>query len=409
MPWTRTRAYPHAFAVPEHKRGGSYNYMTYTMFDQVFWRAIAGQVNRFRKNVMGIEATTFDKLEQHKVPFLYNFSPTVVPPPLDWTEWIHVTGYWFLENADESAKAKKWSPPEGLLEFIDGAHKNGKKVVYIGFGSIVVSDPAEMTRCVVDAVVESGVCAILSKGWSDRGSKAKGETGDSEGADGIKYPPEIFSIDSIDHSWLFPRIDAACHHGGAGTSGASLRAGIPTIIKPFFGDQAFWSERVESLNVGSAVRKLTSENLAEALRKATTDEKQIAKAKVVGQMIRKENGVAKAIEAIYRDLEYAKSLIKPLPEESDDTRLDKVTSLLNPLNMAENSPFRRSRSGSRGGSRSNVSLSKSPDDSSSGADNGKRERERERGDGSEESWSVVSDSGGGVASGVTSGVTSPER
>ena len=64
-------------------------------------------------------------------------------------------------------------------------------------------------------------------------------------------------------------------------------AGIPTIIKPFFGDQAFWSERVESLNVGSAIRKLTSESLAEALKKATTDEKQIAKAKIVGEMIRK--------------------------------------------------------------------------------------------------------------------------
>jgi hypothetical protein len=76
----------------------------------------------------------------------------------------------------------------------------------------------------------------------------------------------------------------------------------PTIIKPFFGDQAFWAERVESLNVGSAVRKLTSEALAEALVKATTDEKQIAKAKVVGEMIRKENGVSRAIEAIYRDL-----------------------------------------------------------------------------------------------------------
>lgn len=83
MPWTRTRAYPvslpdwisvryvkltfqHAFAVPEHKKGGAYNYMTYTMFDQVFWRAISGQVNRWRRKTMGIEATNFDKLEQHK-------------------------------------------------------------------------------------------------------------------------------------------------------------------------------------------------------------------------------------------------------------------------------------------------------------------------------------------------------
>jgi sterol 3beta-glucosyltransferase len=92
MPWTRTRAYPQAFAVPEHKRGGSYNYMTYVMFDQIFWRAISGQINRWRKNTLHLEATTLDKMHQDKVPFLYNFSPTVVPPPLDWTEWIHITG-----------------------------------------------------------------------------------------------------------------------------------------------------------------------------------------------------------------------------------------------------------------------------------------------------------------------------
>lgn len=111
MPWTRTRAYPHAFAVPERKMGGSYNYMvsmfilsqrsefvtdagpqTYVMFDQVFWRATAGQINRWRRNVLHIESTNLEKMAQHKVPFLYNFSPTIVPPPLDWYEWIRVTG-----------------------------------------------------------------------------------------------------------------------------------------------------------------------------------------------------------------------------------------------------------------------------------------------------------------------------
>nr|XP_019049094.1 sterol 3-beta-glucosyltransferase [Kwoniella bestiolae CBS 10118]OCF28024.1 sterol 3-beta-glucosyltransferase [Kwoniella bestiolae CBS 10118] len=388
MPWTRTRAYPHAFAVPEHKRGGSYNYMTYTMFDQVFWRAISGQINRWRRHNLNIESTTFERLEQHKIPFLYNFSPSIVPPPLDWTEWIHVTGYWFLENADESkANEKKWTPPEGLVDFIEGAHKNGKKVVYIGFGSIVVSDPEEMTRCVVEAVVESGVCAILSKGWSDRGSKSKGESaGGSEGADGVKYPPEIFSIDSIDHSWLFPKIDAACHHGGAGTSGASFRAGIPTIIKPFFGDQAFWAERAESLNVGSAIRKLTSDALAEALIKATTDEKQIAKAKVVGEMIRKENGVAKAIEAIYRDLEYAKSIIKP-PPGTEDKPIDKVASLLHTDTIV---PF---RSRSRSKSSPSKSEPQSRNDLSSSGEHSNHDVHA-----SDDGWSVVSGNGGGSRS-----------
>lgn len=69
MPWTRTRSYPHAFAVPEHKRGGSYNYMTYVMFDQIFWRAMAGQVNRWRKNELHLDATTLDKLHADKSEF----------------------------------------------------------------------------------------------------------------------------------------------------------------------------------------------------------------------------------------------------------------------------------------------------------------------------------------------------
>ena len=72
--------------------GGNYNYMSYVLFDQVFWRGTAGQINRWRRNTLGLQSTSLDKLEPHKVPFLYNFSPTVVPPPFDWPEWIRITG-----------------------------------------------------------------------------------------------------------------------------------------------------------------------------------------------------------------------------------------------------------------------------------------------------------------------------
>ncbi|KAI0050659.1 glycosyltransferase family 1 protein, partial [Auriscalpium vulgare] len=312
MTWSRTRAYPHAFAVPEHKMGGSYNYMTYVMFDQIFWRGTAGQINRWRRNTLGISSTSLDKMEPHKIPFLYNFSPTVVPAPLDWPEWIRITGYWFLDDADVSAK--KWAPPPDLLEFIDTARKNNKKIVYIGFGSIVVSDPKAMTRTVIDAIVQSGVYAILSKGWSDRLAKNTTEAAEPE----EPLPKQIYPLSSVPHDWLFKRIDAACHHGGAGTTGASLRAGIPTIIRPFFGDQFFWADRVEALGVGTGVRKLTVAHLADALRAATMDQKQIERAKLVGEKIRAENGVATAVEAIYRDLEYARLLIRRTGTDEDD-------------------------------------------------------------------------------------------
>lgn len=185
-----------------------------------------------------------------------------------------------MDDADVSAT--KWTPPADLVKFIDTAHEEGKKVVYIGFGSIVVSDPDAMTRCIVEAIVKSGVHAILSKGWSDRLHVKKGDATEPE----IPLPPQIYQIKSIPHDWLFKRIEAACHHGGAGTTGASLRAGIPTIIRPFFGDQYFWGDRIEALGIGSCVRKLTVDNLSEALLAATTDEKQIAKAKLVGERIR---------------------------------------------------------------------------------------------------------------------------
>lgn len=316
MPWTRTRAYPHAFAVPEHKMGGAYNYYTYVMFDNVFWKAISGQVNRWRKNSLKLGRTSLNRLRPNKVPFLYNFSPSVVAPPLDYSEWIRVTGYWFLEEQEN------WTAPQDLLDFIAKARADNKKLVYVGFGSIVVSDPVTLTRTVVESVLKAGVRCILAKGWSDRlGSK------DQNKAE-IPLPPEIHQIQSAPHDWLFRQIDAATHHGGAGTTGASLRAGIPTIIKPFFGDQFFFGGRVEDLGVGICVKKLNVNAFSKALWQATHDDRMIVKARVLGEQIRsvgqftptssmylslttsQENGVETAIQAIYRDMEYARTLIK---------------------------------------------------------------------------------------------------
>ncbi|KAL8945187.1 MAG: hypothetical protein Q9211_000268 [Gyalolechia sp. 1 TL-2023] len=298
MPWTRTRAYPHAFAVPDHKMGGAYNYITYVMFDNVFWKAIAGQVNRWRKKELGLRGTNLDKLQPNKVPFLYNFSPSVVVPPLDYSDWIKVTGYWFLDEASD------WAPPEDLSNFISNARADGKKIVYIGFGSIVVSDPAALTKTVVDSVLQADVRCILSKGWSDRLGAHDATKPE------VPLPPEILQIKSAPHDWLFKQIDAAAHHGGAGTTGASLRAGLPTIVKPFFGDQFFFGSRLEDLGVGICMKKLNVSLFSRALWEATHRERMIIKAKVLGEQIRKENGVATAIQAIYRDLEYAKTLIK---------------------------------------------------------------------------------------------------
>lgn len=318
MPWTRTRAYPHAFAVPSQKLGGNYNLLSYVMFDNVFWQAIAGQVNRWRTKTLKLPPTNLDRLQANSVPFLYNFSPSVVAPPLDFSPWIHVTGYWFLNEGED------YEPPAELAAFIEKARRDRKKLVYVGFGSIVVDDPAALTKTVVDSVLKADVRCILSKGWSDRLEKKVDTTPE------VPLPPEILLIKSAPHDWLFAKIDAAVHHGGAGTTGASLRAGIPTVVKPFFGDQFFFASRIEDLGVGRCLMKINTSVFARALWEVTNSQRMIVKAKTLGEQIRQvclpavcclrvvddtneveqESGVDRAIQVIYRDLDYAKSLIK---------------------------------------------------------------------------------------------------
>ncbi|KAK4992859.1 Sterol 3-beta-glucosyltransferase [Elasticomyces elasticus] len=297
MPWTRTRAYPHAFSSSSHK-GGAFNYMTYVFYDNLFWQFTAGQINKWRRKQLHLAPTSLDKLQANKVPFLYNFSPSVVVPPLDFSDWIRITGYWFLDEATG------WTPPQNLVDFINQAREDGQKLVYIGFGSIVVGDSKLVTQQVVDAVKKADVRCILSKGWSDRLDKKDATIPE------VPLPPTIFQINAAPHDWLFKQIDAAVHHGGAGTTGASLREGVPTIIKPFFGDQFFFANRVEDLGVGIKLHKLGENALGKALWIACHDERMREKAKVLGENIRQENGVETAIKAIYRDMEYAKTLIK---------------------------------------------------------------------------------------------------
>ncbi|KAK2730968.1 udp-glucose:sterol glycosyltransferase [Colletotrichum kahawae] len=301
MPWTRTRAYPHAFVMPEYKMGGAYNYMTYVMFDNIFWKATAHQVNRWRNNTLKLPNTNLEKMQPNKVPFLYNFSEYVVAPPLDFSDWIRVTGYWFLDEGSD------WKPSQELTDFIAKARADEKKLVYVGFGSIIVNDTAKMTQEVIDAVLKADVRCILSKGWSDR-IKQDDDTGPKK--EEPVMPPEIHVIKSAPHDWLFSQIDAAAHHGGSGTTGASLRAGIPTIIRPFFGDQFFFGSRVEDIGVGICLKKWGVISFARALWEATHNDRMIVKARVLGEQIRSENGVETAIQCIYRDMEYAKSLIK---------------------------------------------------------------------------------------------------
>ncbi|PLW48546.1 hypothetical protein PCANC_12200 [Puccinia coronata f. sp. avenae] len=340
MPWTKTASYPHAMTAMRQNWGGWVNKLSYKLFDRLTWLLIRDKVNLWREKQLGLQSTTLAELRLSEVPFLYNFSPSVLPKPSDWGDHVHVTGYWFIKKKKEEANV-----PEGLKEEIDKAKARGMKVAYIGFGSIIVPDPPKMTDAVIGAVEESKVFTIISGGWtagasegSKKGEKAntvpdatrpttaaskeaaeKAQAQAKKDGDASKEsmkamigarPESMFYVDSVPHEWLFPQIDAALHHGGAGTTAASIRAGIPTLIKPFFGDQTLWAQSVEHQGVGVHVKSLDKEDILHALVEATTNEDMIIAAKELGKRVDSERGVDTAIQLIYDSMEYSRALIQ---------------------------------------------------------------------------------------------------
>jgi EryCIII-like glycosyltransferase len=113
------------------------------------------------------------------------------------------------------------------------------------------------------------------------------------------YPVGV-DLEEVPHDWLFERVGVAVHHGGAGTTAASLRAGVPTVVVPFFADQPFWGWRVAELGVGPEPiprRSLTVEQLANAIQQTTADRDMNSRAIALSRRIRGENGIERAVEA----------------------------------------------------------------------------------------------------------------
>ena len=210
-------------------------------------------------------------------PILYGYSRHVVPIPPDWGPWLHVTGYWF------GARDPAYQPPAELAAFLAA----GPPPVYIGFGSMVDMETAAVTRVVLEALQITGQRGVVSGGWSDLGAGS--------------LPESVLRVGAVPHDWLFPRMAAVVHHGGAGTTAAGLRAGVPSVLVPFFADQPFWGRRVAVLGVGPKPiprKQLTAERLAAAIREATGDTVMRQRAVDLGARIRSEDGVAAAVEVI---------------------------------------------------------------------------------------------------------------
>ena len=284
MPINRTQHFP-MLAFPSlfaHIPG--YNVISYRILEQLVWQWFRRSVNRWRKETLGLSKQSlggyFGEVGTSRLPVLNGFSAHVVPPPPDWGEDVHVTGYWFPEE-------EHWQPSDNLRTFIE----TGSPPVFIGFGSMSVGDPKETTAVILEALKQSRLRAILHAGWAGIGND--------------DLPDSIFKIDYAPYGWLFPQMAAVVHHGGSGTVAFGLRAGVPSLIVPFLFDQFYWGQRVLALGVGPKpipFRKLSVARLAEALTLATTDSLMRERAVALGEKIRAEDGIKKTVEIISRYL-----------------------------------------------------------------------------------------------------------
>jgi UDP:flavonoid glycosyltransferase YjiC (YdhE family) len=199
---------------------------------------------------------------------------------MDWMPNVAVTGYWFTPGDPG------WKPPLELQTFLG----DGPPPIYIGFGSMPERRPDDLADIVVRALRRARLRGVLGAGWANL--EAYGGNG-----------PEVQIVADPPHQWLFPRVSAVVHHGGAGTTHTGLRAGRPTVIVPFLTDQPFWGRRVVATGVGPEPiprRHLSVEALAAAIHRAVTDPGVLTRAARMGTRIEREDGVAQAVDHFER-------------------------------------------------------------------------------------------------------------
>jgi sterol 3beta-glucosyltransferase len=275
-----TRAFPNAAFgnVPP----GLFSYFTHWLATKVFWYGGNSGYARLRK----VSPQDFPKklywpfkqtVERPLSPLLFAYSPTVLPRPVEWAaQNIHIPGYFFLDTPD-------YQPPAGLRYFLE----NGEAPVCISFGSMVNRDAEKIGRAVLDSLGRTGQRGIILAGWG--------------GWKPDEVPAQVLYLESVPHEWLFPRCKVVVHHGGAGTTGAGLRAGVPNIVVPFAADQPFWGKRVAALGAGPdpiPVKWFDAESFTAALKCALGNPSMRDQAAGIGAKIRSEEGVRQAMQLI---------------------------------------------------------------------------------------------------------------
>jgi len=278
--YSPTKAFPSPFFP--FRDLGPFNRLSHQLFAKIGPALYRRPILEWRENSLGLPPAQGENMLHGKpATKLYAYSEAVVSRPADWDVSSIPTGYWFLDAP------QGWEPDPALVSFL----QEGPPPVYIGFGSMFMSGGVQKTEIVLQALKLTGQRGVLAIGWG--------------GLAGDDFPDGIFVVKEVPHDWLLPQVSVVVHHGGAGTTGAALRAGKPMVVCPFVGDQFFWGRRAAFLGVAPPAipqRQLTAERLAEAIGRARVDESILQRAALLGEVIRAEDGVGRAISIIHGQL-----------------------------------------------------------------------------------------------------------
>jgi sterol 3beta-glucosyltransferase len=275
-----TRAFPHHLSRIYRSIGPWPNWLTHFLIHQMFWFPDRTWVNGWRGEI-GLDPVPWTgpslRNLRRRLPHFFGYSPLVIPKPYDWGAENHVCGYWFLDSVSE------FEPDVELLRFLE--QKPAPLVV--AFGSIVDPAPEERDRMLADALKACGERAVVLGGWN-RSEAVAADRGHLHHAQWIPLP------------WLLPKVRGIIHHGGAGTVSEAIRAGVPSVVIPYSGEQKFWGNRLYRLRGAPPPiprMQLSDSKLSQAIRGAFQDSGLRNRMAGLSRSLRAEDGVANAIAA----------------------------------------------------------------------------------------------------------------
>jgi hypothetical protein len=271
-----------------YERAKPANVTSYAAFEALTFASFGGAINAWRRKTLHLPAVYFGSggagqaIVQSRIPFSAMWSPSFVPTPQDWPKQCRVVGA-FMKDIDDAHVNE-----EEFKDVISWLH-SGSKPVFIGFGSMIIDDTTKLSAIIMGAAKKNNCRILVQSGWA---------------AMDVSKEPLCHNVGPCSHDWLLPRCCAVIHHGGAGTTAAGLRHGLPTFVCPFFADQFMWGEMVQRASVGPSpvpVSKLTEEILVGKLTELTS-ETTIANAKDLARKMSEENGVQGGLRHFFDDL-----------------------------------------------------------------------------------------------------------